>query len=339
MSNNSTEGVGQKEYTLLWQIYLAAELLIAVVAIFGNSLVIYVVLKNRRLRTVTNYFITNLALADLLVGLIGIPFAILSDNNLPRDFYGCLLVNSMLVVLTQSSIFSLLAIALERFAAIKSPFKYQALWTKKLAMILNALTWIFSILIGLVPVFGWNLGQPDKDGCRFTEVIDMKYMVYFNFFICVLIPLIIMLLIYGYIFNVVRKQNHQIAALEIKDSPADHTHRRAFRRELKAAKSLSVVIGLFALSWLPLHILNTLTLLCSENCKYPYELLLAAIILSHANSAVNPFIYAYTNSRLHGAIAQVFGCKHTGNYTSSDDIPTVSRRSNAGNHFNTIRTL
>lgn len=57
--------------------YAALEVLVAIVAVIGNALIIVVFHRERRLRRRTNYYIISLALADFLVGLLGIPFAIL----------------------------------------------------------------------------------------------------------------------------------------------------------------------------------------------------------------------------------------------------------------------
>lgn len=73
--------------------YAVMEILVAVVAVIGNALVIIVFYRERRLRRRTNYYIVSLALADFLVGLLGIPFAILvrSINGIKlSDFDGTL---------------------------------------------------------------------------------------------------------------------------------------------------------------------------------------------------------------------------------------------------------
>lgn len=57
--------------------YAVLEVLVAIVAVIGNALIIIVFHRERRLRRRTNYYIISLALADFLVGLLGIPFAIL----------------------------------------------------------------------------------------------------------------------------------------------------------------------------------------------------------------------------------------------------------------------
>lgn len=49
---------------------------ISVISVFGNALIIIVVLKNKRMKSVTNYFITNLALADIVIGVFAAPFQV-----------------------------------------------------------------------------------------------------------------------------------------------------------------------------------------------------------------------------------------------------------------------
>uniref|UniRef100_A0A8C2KJ91 Adenosine A2b receptor n=1 Tax=Cyprinus carpio TaxID=7962 RepID=A0A8C2KJ91_CYPCA len=171
-----------------------------------------------------------------------------------------------------------------------------------------------SFIIGLIPFVGWNLKdlacsrnetsnssdaaqietgflQSCHLKCFFENVVNMSYMVYFNFFGCVLPPLLIMLGIYAKIFTVARKQLRQIE-LKCSVSNGENHHHGLLQREIRAAKSLSIIVGLFAVCWLPVHILNCLTLFYRE-LKKPNFIMNIAIILSHTNSAVNPIIYAY----------------------------------------------
>lgn len=127
----------------------------------------------------------------------------------------------------------------------------------------------------------------------------MDYMVYFNFFGCVLLPLLVMLVIYASIFMAARRQL-RLMGLKVAHTPApgvitspSSTSRSTLQKEVHAAKSLAIIVGLFALCWLPLHIINCFNYLCKD-CKRPHIWVMnIAIILSHANSVVNPFIYAY----------------------------------------------
>lgn len=298
------------------QVYISAEVIIGLLSCAGNGLVLLAIFKNRRLQTVTNCFIASLALADFLVGIVVAPLAALSYLGLPHHFLGCVFTNSIVVALTQVSIFNLLAVAFERYFAIKYPFAYTKHLDNKRALLVNAGVWLIGVIFGLIPVFGWNLKEFHNENwtCNFVTVIDMRYTVYFHFFGCIVVPLIITSGIYFYIFLIVRKQMVQIAALTVSSPrPGNSSSISRLRKEIQAAKSLALVIILFAISWIPIHTLNTITLTCSD-CIYPIELLLVTIVLSHANSAVNPFLYAYGNSMFKRAFKKMI-CNKVDNDT------------------------
>uniref|UniRef100_A0A3Q2QZB3 Adenosine A1 receptor n=1 Tax=Fundulus heteroclitus TaxID=8078 RepID=A0A3Q2QZB3_FUNHE len=170
------------------------------------------------------------------------------------------------------------------------------------------LCWLVSIIVGLTPMFGWNnlqfilnnrtlISEELVVTCQFETVISMDYMVYFNFFGWVLPPLLLMLAIYVEIFYMIHKQ------LTKKVSHADP--RRYFGKELKLAKSLALVLFLFAVSWLPLHILNCITLFF-PGCKTSISLIYIAIILTHGNSAVNPIVYAFRIKKFRSAFRKIW---------------------------------
>ncbi|XP_037322536.1 adenosine receptor A2b [Pungitius pungitius] len=330
------------------KLYIVIEVLIAILSISGNILVCWAVAINTTLKNATNYFLVSLAVADILVGCLAIPFAITISIGIHLDFYGCLFLACFVLVLTQSSIFSLLAIAIDRYLAVKIPLRYKELMTGKTAREIIAILWILSFVIGLIPFFGWNLKstgcgnsvsgadnatsgavvEPRGGGdlahscklkCFFESVVDMGYMVYFNFFVCVLLPLLIMLGIYMKIFTVARKQLRQIELKCVGNG--DSPHRGLLQKEIRAAKSLSIIVGLFAVCWLPVHILNCLTLFYKELQK-DNVVMYVAIILSHANSAVNPIIYAYRiqdfRNTFRKILAQHFLCRREELYLSSN---------------------
>ncbi|XP_047446775.1 adenosine A2a receptor a [Mugil cephalus] len=278
-------------------LYIILELLIAVFSVLGNVLVCWAVCLNSNLQSITNFFVVSLAAADIAVGVLAIPFAIVISTGFCSNFYGCLFIACFVLVLTQSSIFSLLAIAIDRYIAIKIPLRYNSLVTGQRARGIIAICWIFSIIIGLTPMMGWHK-LPNNDNstcpsglmkCLFEEVVEMEYMVYFNFFACVLIPLLLMLAIYLCIFMAAR---HQLKLMEVKAVHGEKS-RSTLQKEVQAAKSLAIIVGLFAVCWLPLHIINCFTLFCPQCNRPPLWIMYVAIILSHANSVVNPFIYAY----------------------------------------------
>ncbi|XP_077600584.1 adenosine receptor A2a-like isoform X1 [Stigmatopora nigra] len=277
--------------------YMAVELLIAAFSVLGNVLVCWAVFINSNLQNNTNFFVVSLAVADIAVGVLAIPFAIVISVGFCSKFYGCLFIACFVLILTQSSIFSLLAIAMDRYIAIKMPLRYNSLVTGQRAQCIIAICWVLSILIGLTPMMGWHKSSPRESDdcppglmtCLFEEVVVMDYMVYFNFLACVMIPLLLMLAIYLCIFMAARRQ---LKLMEVKAAHGEKS-RSTLQKEVQAAKSLAIIVGLFAVCWLPLHIINCFTLFCPECQRPPLSVLYVAIILSHGNSVVNPFIYAY----------------------------------------------
>ncbi|CAG5119711.1 unnamed protein product, partial [Candidula unifasciata] len=161
---------------------------ISLLAVIGNGLVILVIVKNGRMHTVTNIFIANLAVADVIIGLFSIPFQVSTfDNVLPVFLLMCylscmsvsafddmlavfllmcylssallqrwVLANFMCslapfvqVISVNVSIFTLSVIAVDRYIAVIHPFK--AGCSKKSAAIIISVIWAVGIGIA-VPV-------------------------------------------------------------------------------------------------------------------------------------------------------------------------------------------
>lgn len=121
---NSTEVVAEDDDAKFRWLYVLCEVLVAIFAIVGNAMVIIVFKRERRLRRRTNYYIVSLAIADFLVGILGIPFAIMASYGLPPNLYACLFTVSLLVVLCTVSIFCLVAVSVDRYWAILHPMGY-----------------------------------------------------------------------------------------------------------------------------------------------------------------------------------------------------------------------
>ncbi|XP_037540422.1 adenosine receptor A1b [Nematolebias whitei] len=297
-------------------LYIGMEVLIAVASVIGNVMVVWAVRINKSLRDTTFCFIVSLALADIAVGALVIPLAITISIGLETHFYSCLLVACTVLVLTQSSILALLAIAIDRYLRIKIPTRYKRVVTPRRAGLAVVMCWMVAFIVGLMPMLGWNnLRRLQNDSsspnlsitCQFENVISMDYMVYFNFFGWVLPPLLLMLVIYAEIFFMIHKQLNN---KKITSSYSDPN--KYYDKELNLAKSLVLVLFLFAISWLPLHIINCITLFCPQ-CNKPSVLLYIAILLSHGNSAVNPIVYAFRIKKFRSAFRRIwqqyFCCK------------------------------
>lgn len=182
--------------------------------------------------------------------------------------------------------------------------RYSTIVTQRRAYVAVCLCWILSVLTGLVPMIGWNNhgAQTNRSVssnivCEFTTVMRMDYMVYFNFFGWVVAPLSIMIALYGEIFRVIRRQLNRRAEASCDGD-------RYYRKELKLAKSLALVVFLFGVCWLPLHIMNCTTFFCPK-CHVPKFALYVGIFMSHVNSALNPMVYAFRIKRFRVTLIQI----------------------------------
>ncbi|XP_038166914.1 adenosine receptor A3 [Arvicola amphibius] len=269
--------------------YISMEVIIGLCAVVGNMLVIWVVKLNPSLRTTTFYFIVSLALADIAVGILVMPLAIAVSLDVKMHFYTCLFMACVILIFTHASIMSLLAIAVDRYLRVKLTVRYRAVTTQRRIWLSLGLCWLVSFLVGLTPMFGWNKkvisGLPQNIttlSCHFRSVVPLDYMVFFSFITWILIPLVVMCVIYLDIFYILRKK--------LSQNLSGFRETRAFYgREFKTAKSLFLVLFLFALCWLPLSIINFVSYF---KVNIPEVAMCLGILLSHANSMMNPIVYA-----------------------------------------------
>uniref|UniRef100_H3B137 G-protein coupled receptors family 1 profile domain-containing protein n=1 Tax=Latimeria chalumnae TaxID=7897 RepID=H3B137_LATCH len=286
--------------------FVVLEVVLALGVICMNLLVCTTVYLHKELRSLTNYLIVCLAVADLGVGILAIPFSIILSMEYTLCFYLCLFMACFPLVTTQFSIFVLLVIAINTHLKIRLPQRYTIFVTKKKVMLAVALCWFLSILIGFTPMMGWNGFNQYKEKnlysdihsshmgrCSFRTVISPAYLVYFIFFICMLAPLLTMLSIYTDLFCLVR------------DYFVSQSLRPAKRPETYSARTLLLLVGLFCFCWLPFHVLDCFLLFC-PSCEIHSSLTFLAVLLSHLNSLVNPLVYAIRKRAFGAAFYSVF---------------------------------
>ncbi|KAM7402469.1 hypothetical protein PAMP_017711 [Pampus punctatissimus] len=287
-------------------IYTVVEVLIAVSCCLGNMLVILALWTSKSIQKPTFCLIVSLAVADLMVGCIAIPLAVIVDGRVNTSFYGCVFIGCVIILLTVVSVLSLAAIAIDRFFRVYVPIRYKRTVTQRHSWFAVAACWLIAIPLSFAPMFGWYEQKTFSESvnstilCKFMDVIPMSYLVYFNFFLCTLIPLVIMAVLYGCIFCTIRKN--------LREKPGNGTQTQSYnylKKEKQLAGSLSLVLALFALCWLPLHIMNCIAYIGGSNIV-PMPVLYFAILLSHANSAVNPVVYAFKIEKIKTAYLKIW---------------------------------
>nr|XP_056703671.1 adenosine receptor A2b-like [Euleptes europaea] len=145
--------------------FVVLEGLLAVAIISTNLLVCATVYLHKELRHVTNCLLLCLALADLGVGALAIPFSMVLSMGYTLCFYTCLFLTCFPLVTTQFSILLLLVIAVNAHLKIRLPNSYATHMKKRRVMVLVAFCWFLSLLIGLSPMMGWN---------RFEQYVEAR---------------------------------------------------------------------------------------------------------------------------------------------------------------------
>ncbi|CAH1974351.1 unnamed protein product [Acanthoscelides obtectus] len=159
---NATECAALREEVDFTDTHLLISLsvlaLIIVMVIIGNCLVIAAVYCSSKLRSVTNFFIVSLAVADLMVGVAVLPFSATWEVFKVWIFgdIWCQMWLAVDVWMCTASILNLCAISLDRYLAVTRPITYPSILTHARAKLLIAGLWILSFVICFPPLVGWK---------------------------------------------------------------------------------------------------------------------------------------------------------------------------------------
>nr|ABF01006.1 dopamine receptor IIB [Ctenocephalides felis] len=195
-------------------------LLFSTSTLFGNMLVILAVARERYLHTSTNYFVTSLAVADCLVGMVVMPFSAIYEVLDNTWFFGsdwCDIWRSLDVLFSTASILNLCVISLDRYWAITDPFTYPKKMTRKRAILLIATVWICSSAISFPAIAWWRAVRTSKlpdYKCPFTE--HLGYLV-FSSTISFYLPLFVMVFTYYRIYRaaIIQTQSLKIGTKQV----------------------------------------------------------------------------------------------------------------------------
>ncbi|CAL7938695.1 unnamed protein product [Xylocopa violacea] len=190
---------------------------IIVTAVFGNLLVMVSVMRHRKLRIITNYFVVSLALADMLVAMFAMTFnaSVQITGRWLFGYFMCDVWNSLDVYFSTSSILHLMCISVDRYWAIVKPLKYPIIMTRRLAAYMLLACWIMPAFISFMPIFmGWYTTaensmhrQKHPELCEFK--VNRVYAI-FSSSISFWIPCTIMTLTYFAVFKEANRQEKQM---------------------------------------------------------------------------------------------------------------------------------
>jgi len=310
MSANSTEvDYGEHSVGTIISLSIAYGLL-SLTAFVGNFIVIWIIYCGRRMHTVMNIYIGNLAMADVIIAVFCIPFqfqaALLNRWDLPA--FMCKLCPFLQSLSITVSIFTLVVIALDRYRGIIWPLKASS--SKFRAKMMMVMVWLFGTLVALPNLISFHVtDHPEQDGIKGCT-IDLKtiggestWRLYLmsGVLIQYCIPLLIITFCHCHMAQVLWGTKTPGQAYDQRDEVI-------LANKRKVTKMLSIVVVLFGICWLPFQTFNFLSAvqvpLSFSGVNYVW---MACHILAMSNSCCNPLIYGIYNTKFRREFDRKYG--------------------------------
>ncbi|KAK2586527.1 hypothetical protein KPH14_011419 [Odynerus spinipes] len=286
---------------LTWSMIFAIILLIAT---GGNIIVMWIVLAHRRMRTVTNYFLVNLSLADLMMSLLNCAFnfIFLLNSNWPFGLVYCTINNFVAHVTVASSVFTLVVISFDRYMAIMHPLKHHM--SRRRTILALILIWTISSILA-IPCLLYSTLKTRRYSNGKTRIscylawpdggyLNSKTEYFYNLLflsMTYLIPIVIMAICYTLMG---RKLWGSKSIGELT-----HNQKESMKSKRKVVKMFISIVTIFAICWFPYQGFYIFLYHYRHfaGSSYVQHVYLSFYWLAMSNSMVNPIIYYWMNNR------------------------------------------
>ncbi|XP_066142581.1 tachykinin-like peptides receptor 86C isoform X1 [Euwallacea fornicatus] len=305
------------------------------VAACGNCIVIWIVTAHRRMRTVTNYFLVNLSVADLLLTLFNCIFnsIYMIQRNWPFGTRYCTISNFIANATVTASVFTLTGISCDRYLAIVRPLHPRMsrrasliaifiIWTASMTFASPCLLYSTTIThryrgserVGCIMIW------PDKQliGSKYDLGYQMLFLV-----VAYLVPMTLMSMCYA-IMGKVLWGSKSIGELTQRQLDSIQSKR-------KVVKMFILVVLIFGLCWLPYHSYFIYIYYDPRVIynRYTQHIYLTFYWLAMSNAMVNPLIYYWMNARFRQYFRKAMCCWRVicSSRAGSKSLPPTARNS------------
>ena len=275
------------------------EPLLAILSLFANAMILIAFARCRQLRKrSSNVLLMFLASGDLLQVVLSVPISLFVVNGYPHNYYGCLFMVCSSTLPLQLTISALFVIAVDRFIAVRWPFKHAEYCSRSRIVKCVVFLWVIGAGFIYLPMFGWNLGWINNGKCSYHRLIDKRFRVYAIFIPASLTPLLAMSCMYAYILHIVMKMSTTVGPA----SDVDENRRKAFI----AAKKCGVIILAYVVFILPVDIMNSSHLWLEYVCVACTRTATWGLLI---HGFVCPIIYLFQNKLLRTVVLLTLRCR------------------------------
>lgn len=321
-----------KQSIPLTAIFIILYVILFFIGVSGNSLVVFVVLRNKAMQSITNIFITNLAVSDIMMCLLAVPFTPLSYfmNSWTFGEVLCHIVPMSLCICVYVSTLTSTAIAVDRYFVIVYPFKPRMKTCVCLLMIVAI--WIISVSISL-PLGIYQKIEEAEDMKRCTEKWPKEQAQQFftvtSLVLQYIVPCSIITYCYSKVSLALRKRSKSRIGSGSVNRERDEME---IRRKRRTNKMLIAMVTIFVICWLPLNLVLLISEYHPTFLSTPYHPLIFMIahVIAMSSTIYNPFLYAWMNDNFKKEFKLVLPCLFrrgsssnvNGNYTQYTHVET-----------------
>ena len=298
-----------------WIVLTVLYAITMLVAFAGNGFLIYIVWKKPEVRSLTSFMFVNMAIADLLVTLIVMPWSIsiiYTDGlwMIPGVFGKVMckgVVYTAYVTIT-ASVLCLTFMAIDRYYAIVHPLR-RHLWFRKPKLTVPFI-WIgslvsMSIFLVIQTVEDYNnssycmlsvyiLGDPDR---------ALRGIYLLLFVVNYLIPLVVI----SFLYTITAWNLWFHVAPGVKYLRGNQAQRETSKR--RVVRMLIIVTCAFALCWLPPQVVHIMEVIHASTFELQPIVNFVCFWFGHANSAVNPWLYIFLSTKINMAFTRIVSRK------------------------------
>ena len=284
--------VKEKMYSTVFVLFYVLLWTEAIFICIGNAFTIFVFWQKRLCLQRTYYLLLNLTVADLLVGVVqlislatrSVPFLFTEPDYNLNIYHYSFLFSSLTILFSWCSVFSLAVISVERVYAVLRPLRHRTLNTRVYVGGI-VLVWVAGIFAAVL--FVLRLVFPAGVDIRLSTILINLTLLFSLSVICI---------------SYLLMRSGISRGVAIFDSQI----RGSIARNIKLSKTLLIIISISLICWLPAVLLYTVIYVCPNCILEVVKVMLAATVLHHANSVINPIVYTYRMPMFREALRTLF---------------------------------
>ncbi|KAG6539459.1 olfactory receptor [Crotalus adamanteus] len=280
-------------------LFLWGLLFMFLIALMGNSLLIFLIKTDSGLHTPMYFFLSQLAFMDLCQVLSIVPQVLVSfvTKRYTISLYGCVVQISVILILAGAECLILATMSYDRYVAICKPLQYPILMRRSVCYMMSVAAWFWSTVQALtcslyvLPLPYCKSNEINHYMCDYPALIQLscsdnsafERTTYFGNFMVLLIPISLILTSYVSIL---------LQVVRVRSSERSH-------KALGTCMSHLCVVGIY-------YITAIVTYMKPASSYSPQEAMINTLFFTTLPAMTNPFIYSLRNQDVLEALRKVF---------------------------------